>query len=78
MGITYHLKIKKDYAAALIEDLEKVDAIELVATDEVDDTGEISEWQKQAVLSRLQDAEKNPHQLITWQKANDILEKLKS
>ena len=78
MAITYHLKIKKEYAAALIEDLEKVDAVEFVASDEVDDTGEISEWQKQAVLSRLQDAEVNPQQLITWQKANDILEKLKS
>jgi hypothetical protein len=78
MAITYHLKIKKDYAAALIEDLEKVEAVEFITSDDVDNTGEISEWQKQAVLSRLQDAENKPQQLISWQKANDILEKLKS
>jgi len=35
MSVTYHIKIKKEYAASLIEDLEKQGAVELIKeTDE--------------------------------------------
>lgn len=34
MALTYHIRIKKDYAASLIEDLEKVDAIELISQED--------------------------------------------
>ena len=30
MPATYHIRIKKEYAAAIIEDLQKKDAVELV------------------------------------------------
>lgn len=30
MSVTYHIKIKKEYAASLIEDLEKKGAVELI------------------------------------------------
>ncbi len=36
--VTYHIKIKKEYASSVIEDLQQVDAIEIVE--------EIPEWQK--------------------------------
>ena len=34
MAAIYHLRIKKDYATAVIEDLRKLDAIELIAEGE--------------------------------------------
>lgn len=35
----YHIKIKKEYASALIEDLQQIDAIEIIEEP-------IPEWQK--------------------------------
>ena len=34
MAAIYHLRVKKDYATAVIEDLRKLDAIELIAEGE--------------------------------------------
>src|SRR5699024_1228230 len=41
----YHIKIKKEYASAIIEDLQQVDAIEIVEES-------IPEWQKKESLKR--------------------------
>ena len=38
----YHIKIKKEYASAIIEDLKQVDAIEIVEEP-------IPEWQKKSL-----------------------------
>ena len=50
---TYHIKIKKEYASARIEDLKQVDAIEIIEDP-------IPEWQKQETLKRLQELKSNP------------------
>jgi Mg/Co/Ni transporter MgtE len=42
---TYHIKIKKEYASAILEDLQQVEAIEIVE--------DIPEWQQREVLKRL-------------------------
>jgi len=42
---TYHIKIKKEYASAILEDLQQVEAIEIVE--------DIPEWQQQEALKRL-------------------------
>ncbi|MDI9365006.1 MAG: hypothetical protein QM541_08650 [Flavobacterium sp.] len=42
---TYHIKIKKEYASAILEDLQQVKAIEIV--------DDIAEWQQQEALKRL-------------------------
>ena len=42
MAEIYHIKIKKEYAAALIDDLIKIDAIENIESDNT----EIPQWQK--------------------------------
>jgi hypothetical protein len=44
--ITYTIRIKKDYASTIIEDLKQVDAIEIV-----EEPG--PEWQKEESLKRL-------------------------
>ena len=55
-----HLRIKKEYAAELIEDLIRAKALELVS-----DT-DIPEWQKEAVRQTLSQVEENPEQLQAW------------
>ena len=62
MPDTLHLRIKKQYAAALIEDLIKVDAVESVEEDAI----ELTPAQK-AVLDKELDAIKNnPDYLLKW------------
>jgi hypothetical protein len=57
-----HLIIKKDYAASLLEHLQKEQAIEIVQ----DDAPEIPDWQKEAVRKTLQDVRLHPEQLQPW------------
>ena len=57
-----HLRIKKEYAASLIEHLRKEDAIEIIE----EDTTLIPEWQKEAVRKTLADVQAHPEQLQSW------------
>lgn len=50
---TYHIRIKKDYASAIIEDLKQADAIEIVEDS-------VPEWQKQETLKRLAEMDADP------------------
>lgn len=52
-AITYHIKIKKEYASAILEDLQQIDAIEIVES-------EIPEWQQKETLKRLKAIKSNP------------------
>jgi len=49
MNDTLHLRIKKEYAAALLEHLKKEEAIEIIEDEVLD----IPEWQKEAVRKTL-------------------------
>ena len=62
MGDTFHLRIKKEYAAALIEHLKKEDAIEIIE----EDIPDIPEWQKEAVRKTLARVKENPELLQPW------------
>lgn len=62
MSDVLHLIIKKDYAASLIEHLQKEQAIEIV-DEEADD---IPDWQKEAVRKTLLDVQQHPEQLQPW------------
>jgi hypothetical protein len=57
-----HIIIKKDYAAALIEQLIKEEAIEII----YDEMPETPEWQKEALRNTLQSIQKNPESLEAW------------
>ena len=62
MSEVLHLIIKKDYAASLIEHLEKEQAIEIVD----DGVTDIPDWQKEAVRKTLEEVRQNPGQLQSW------------
>ena len=68
----YFLRVKKDYASAIIEDLQKLDAVELL------DAGDnnIPEWQKKEVLSRLQILKDDPASGVDWDTAMDRIKLL--
>jgi hypothetical protein len=50
---TYTIKIKKEYASAILEDLKQVDAIEIMEEP-------IPKWQKQESLKRLAEMKASP------------------
>lgn len=58
-----HLRIKKEYAAELIEDLIQAKALEPVTENETD----IPEWQKEAVRQTLRLVQEHPEQLQSWE-----------
>ena len=60
---TLHLRIKKEYAAALIEDLIKVHAVEAV---EEDEAVELTTQQKEALDKELVAIAANPAYLQKW------------
>lgn len=61
MQATYHIRIKKDYAAAVIEDLQKMDAVELM-----EDKQEyaVPQWQIDFVSKRIEEYKANPDRYI--------------
>lgn len=54
----YHIRIKKEYASAILEDLQQVEAIEIMEEP-------IPEWQKQESLKRLVEMKANPSKAIS-------------
>ncbi len=62
MSEILHLIIKKDYAASLIQHLQKENAIEIIE----EKVAQIPEWQKEAVRKTLEDAEQHPELLQPW------------
>jgi hypothetical protein len=50
---TYTIKIKKEYASAILEDLKQVDAIEIMEEP-------VAEWQKEESLKRLAEMKVDP------------------
>lgn len=68
---TFHIRIKKQYAAALIEDLIKVHAVETIDQEEAI---ELSDQQKAALDKELANIAANPDYLLRW---NDIKHRFK-
>jgi hypothetical protein len=69
---TYHIRIKKNYAAAILKDLQKLDAVELMPEVEVP----IPEWQKKEVRKRIREAQKHPERLVSWEEASKKIKQL--
>jgi len=61
----YYIRIKKDYAAAVIQDLQKMEAVELIREEEI----EIPAWQKELVNLEKKNIKENPAMLVDWQTA---------
>lgn len=72
MSVTYHIRIKKEYAASLIEDLQKMDAVEIIKeTDEEI----VQDWQKTEVERRIEKYRNNPELLIDEEEIFRMLDK---
>ena len=67
MAEVYHIKIKKEYAAALIDDLIKIDAVENLEIQ----PDELPQWQKEALDKELQAIADNPDYTIPWDTLKD-------
>lgn len=68
---TYHIRVKKQYAAALIEDLIKVHAVEAI---EEEEAVELTDQQKAALDKELNAIAADPGYLRKW---NDIKHRFK-
>ena len=62
MAEVYHIKIKKQYAAALLDDLIKVNAIENMEMD----NSKIPQWQKDALDKEMQIVADDPNSTTPW------------
>jgi hypothetical protein len=69
MSVTYHIRIKKDYAEAIIKDLEKMKAVELIEQDKE----LIPEWQKKEVRRRAKEVADDPSILVDEKTVFDLL-----
>jgi hypothetical protein len=70
MPETLFVRIKKKYAAAIIKDLQKLDAVELLQQ------APVPEWQKKEVRKRLKDLQKNPAKAVSWDEATKRIKQL--
>lgn len=67
MAEVYHIKIKKEYAASLIDDLIKMDAVEAIESQH----SELPQWQKDALNKELQAIADNSDVTIPWDSVKD-------
>ncbi|MCF8449076.1 MAG: addiction module protein [Taibaiella sp.] len=66
---SYHIIIKKDYASAIIEDLQKLDAVEVLP----DIAYDIPQWQIDEVLKRKKYYQQHPEELLSWEDAQKLI-----
>lgn len=69
MPSSYHIIIKKDYASAIIEDLQKLEAVEVIPESDV----AVPQWQIDEVLKRKEYYQQHPEELIGWEEALKML-----
>ena len=71
MNETLHVRIVKDYASDIINDLKNSGAVQLLSDEEII---EIPEWQKDEVLKAKAWYRLHPEELLTW---DHVFNKLK-
>jgi hypothetical protein len=71
MSATYHIRIKKEYAASVIEDLQKMDAIDVLK--ETDDA-EVSDWQQEEITRHIEKYKDRPELLIDEDRVFSMLD----
>jgi hypothetical protein len=70
MPNTYHIRKKKEYAAAVIEDLQKMDAVEVL----IDANTDIPDWQIELGKKELQNIASGNTELLPWDEAKKHLQ----
>lgn len=69
-AITYHIRIKKEYATDIIKDLQKLNAVELLKE------APVPEWQKKEVRKRLKKLQRDPSKALTWSETTKKIKQL--
>ena len=69
MHNTYHIVVKKKYASAIIADLQKLDAVELLP----DTAFQVPQWQIDEIRSRKAYYKQHPEELIDWDDAQKMI-----
>ena len=64
---TYHVKIKKEYASAILEDLQQAKAIEIIED-------AVPAWQQEETLKRLQQMKEKPAEAVLHEDFLKMLE----
>ena len=70
MSDTMFVRIKKKYAAEILKDLEKLNAVELL------DEAPIPDWQKKEVKKRFKELKKDPSLGVSWDDAKERIKQL--
>ena len=70
MSAIVHIRIKKGYASDVIEDLRKMEAVEIL------EEAPIPEWQKKEVRKRVKELKKDPSKGIPWDAAMKTIKQL--
>ncbi len=70
MAATYHLRIKKEYAADVIEELRKNDAVEFVPEEKM---FVVPQWQIDEVRASVKYQKEHPEELISWEEAMKMI-----
>jgi hypothetical protein len=65
----YHLKVNKESASLVIDDLLKKNEVELISYDEC----EVPEWQKAEVRSRIEYYSQHPEKMIDWEDVQKMI-----
>lgn len=71
MAVTYHIKIKKDYAASLLEELQKADAIDMIKET---DSDIVQDWHVEEVQQRINKYKNAPDLLIDEDEVFKVLD----
>ena len=69
MQTTYHIVIKKEYASAVLADLQKMKAVEVLP----DTAFQIPQWQIDEIRKRKKYYSKHPDELIDWKDAQKMI-----
>jgi hypothetical protein len=72
MADTYFIRIKKEYAADVIEDLQKMDAVEFIDEENID----IPQWEQDKVLAAKAKVDEDPSLLIDWETVKQNISRL--
>jgi len=76
MAAEYYVRIKKEYAAAIIEDLEKMDAIEIFEPSADEGDVQIPQWQQEEVRRRIVARRSDPSLLLGREEAEAAIKEM--
>ena len=69
MKTAYRILIKNEYASAIIENLQKMNAVEPLP----ENSFEVPQWQIDEIRSRKEYYKQHPEELVSWEDAQKLI-----